>query len=223
MYHHVLNNPKVIWDDCYSPYQGMTYSKKDVLSATNKLKDKINYEFCNDDYVIELLNAQNIIMVHNGRDEIGRRSLGNRSILADPRNIEMKNKINERVKHRMWHRPYAPSVLKEEVSNWFVSDVDSPYMSFVVKFKDEIRDKIPAVTHVDGSARLQTVTEKTNKWYYNFLKKWQAKTGIPILLNTSANDNEPVVSSPEHALNTFLRTELDYLYFPEYEILVSKK
>ena len=123
----------------------------------------------------------------------------------------------------MWHRPYAPSVLKEEVSNWFVSDVDSPYMSFVVKFKDEIRDKIPAVTHVDGSARLQTVTEKTNKWYYNFLKKWQAKTGIPILLNTSANDNEPVVSSPEHALNTFLRTDLDYLYFPEYEILVSKK
>ena len=95
-------------------------------------------------------------------------------------------------------------------------------MSLVLKFKEEVMDKVPAVVHKDGTARLQTVTENDNKWYYNFLKKWQEKSGVPIILNTSFNDREPICETPEHALNCFLRTNIDFLYFYEHNILVSR-
>ena len=135
----------------------------------------------------------------------------------------MKDIINEKVKHRQWFRPFAPSVLREEAANWFEKDIDSPYMSYVIKFKEEVRDKVPAVVHFDGSARLQTITENDNKWYHNFIKKWQAKSGVPILLNTSFNDREPICETPEHAINCFLGTEIDYLYFYEQGILLKRK
>ena len=96
-------------------------------------------------------------------------------------------------------------------------------MSFVLKFKEEVRSRVPAVVHFDGSARLQTVTEKDNKWYYNFIKTWESISGVPILLNTSFNDREPIVETPEHAINCFLKTKIDYLYFYEYGILVQKR
>ena len=134
----------------------------------------------------------------------------------------MKDIINDKVKHRQWFRPFAPSILREDVSDWFERDVDSPYMTTVIKFKEELRDKVPAVVHTDGSARLQTVTENDNKWYYNFIKKFKEKTGIPIVLNTSFNDREPIVETPEHAINCFLRTDIDYLYFREPKILLKK-
>jgi carbamoyltransferase len=135
----------------------------------------------------------------------------------------MKAIINEKVKHRQWFRPFAPSILREEVKNWFTKDRPSPYMSFVLQFKESVKEKVPAVVHVDGSARLQTVTEDDNKWYYNFIKEWHKKTDVPILLNTSFNDREPICETPEHAINCFLKTEIDYLYFYDKNILVERK
>ena len=172
---------------------------------------------------IKLTKDDNVISVFNQGSESGRRALGNRSILADPRSPNMKDIINEKVKHRQWFRPFAPSILRDDVSDWFELDVDSPYMTTVIKFKEEVRDKVPAVVHFDGSARLQTVTENDNKWYYNFIKKFKEKTSVPIVLNTSFNDREPIVETPEHAINCFLRTDIDYLYFNEPEILLKKK
>ena len=135
----------------------------------------------------------------------------------------MKDKVTLKVKHRQWFRPFAPSVLRQYVSDWFEDDVDSPYMSFVSTIKQECCEKIPAVVHFDRTARLQTVTEKDNKWYYNLLSKWHDKSGTPILLNTSFNDKEPICETPEHALNCLLGTEIDFLYFADHNILVSKK
>ena len=175
-----------------------------------------------DSDVIELICQQNIISVFGGGSESGRRALGNRSILCDPRSPDMKDIINEKVKHRQWFRPFAPSILREEVKNWFVRDIDSPYMSVVLHYKEEVKDKVPAVVHLDGSGRLQTVTKNDNKWYYNFIKKFKKETGVPILLNTSFNDREPIVETPEHAINCFMGTNIDYLYFYEYGILISK-
>ena len=191
--------------------------------ALDKYKDQIVIEECNDDRVVELLDDQNIITVFGGGSESGRRALGNRSILADPRSTKMKDKINEKVKHRQWYRPFAPSILREEVSNWFDREVDSPYMSFCLKFKEDMKDKVPAVLHFDGTARLQTVSEKDNKWYHGFISKWFKKSGVPIVLNTSFNDREPIVETPEHAINCYMGTNIDYLYFFDFGILVKKK
>ena len=232
LWHHVQDNPRIKWVDNYSPYTGYSYNKEIIEQTMLKkttwfpgiFKEKpIKSSIVTEDYVIDLLNEQKIISVYGGKSESGRRALGNRSILADPRQIEMKDKINEKVKHRQWFRPFAPSILREDVKDWFVRDIDSPYMSFVVKFKEDMKNKVPAVVHKDDTARLQTVTENDNRWYYNFLKKWKEKTGIPILLNTSFNDREPIVETPEHAINCFLGTNIDYLYFYEYKILVERK
>ena len=135
----------------------------------------------------------------------------------------MKDIINEKVKHRQWFRPFAPSILAEEVKNWFVRDVKSDYMSVVIPFKEEVRDKVPAVVHLDGTGRLQTVTAETNPWYYNFLKKWNEASGVPIILNTSFNDREPIVETPQDAINCFNKTNIDNLYFVDASIMVSKK
>ena len=172
--------------------------------------------------VVNLLNEQNIISIFNEGSESGRRALGNRSIIADPRSDKMKDIINEKVKHRQWFRPFAPSILREEVGKWFMYDVDSPYMNLVMPFREEMKNKVPAVVHFDGTARLQTVTENDNNWYYNFIKKWFKVSGVPIVLNTSFNDREPIVETPEHAVNCFLGTDIDYLYFYDENILVEK-
>ena len=221
IWHQLLDNPRITWSDNCTPYLGVSYSKEEVLDA---IKDEdVVHEVVDDADVVDLLTKQNIISIFNSRAESGRRALGNRSIIADPRNPEMKNIINEKVKHRQWFRPFAPSILRESVSDWFVRDVESPYMTAVILFKKEVRKKVPAVVHYDGSARLQTVTEKDNFWYYNFIKKFSKETGVPILLNTSFNDREPIVETPEHAVNCFLRTNIDHLYFPEFKILLSRK
>ena len=134
----------------------------------------------------------------------------------------MKDLINEKVKHRQWYRPFAPSMLREKVKDWFERDDNSPYMNIVLNFKEEMKSKVPAVVHKDGTARVQTVTEKDNSWYCNFLKKWEEKSGVPIILNTSFNDREPICETPEHAINCFLGTDIDYLYFYDYNILLKK-
>jgi len=221
VWHEIKQNPRIKWEDNATPFLGEIYDSERIANAIDN--DKLVSKKTTVEEVIELLADQNIVSVFSGPSESGRRALGNRSILADPRQANMKDIINEKVKHRQWFRPFAPSILRERVSDWFEMDIDSPYMSFVINFKEEVRDKVSAVVHFDGTARLQTVTEKDNKWYYNFLKKWEEKTGVPIILNTSFNDREPIVETPEDAVNCFMGTNIDYLYFVDEQLLVSKE
>ena len=223
IYHQVMDKPRVKWSDNSSPYLGRTYDEKSVWSDLDKVSEKLRIKIVDDEVVARLLSVDNnVISVFGGGSESGRRALGNRSILADPRSPKMKDIINEKVKHRQWFRPFAPSITREDGKDWFEIDVNSPYMTAVIRFKEEMRDKVPAVVHFDGTARLQTVTENDNEWYYNFIKKFESVSGVPIVLNTSFNDREPIVETPEHAINCFLRTNIDYLYFREFGILVSK-
>lgn len=221
LYHDVLDYPKVKWNDNAPVYMGESW-KDEIQETLNKYAGRIKVDVMKDEQVIQHLADGKIVSIFNQGSESGRRALGNRSILADPRDPNMKDHVNERVKHRQSFRPFAPSILREEVTNWFKYDINSPYMGFVIPFKDEMKDQVPAVVHFDGTARLQTVTYNDNPWYYNFLKQWHAKSGVPILLNTSFNDREPICESPEHAINCFLGTNIDYLYFPELELLIKK-
>lgn len=215
-YHHALENKRIAWEDNASPYLG------EIHEITGKYPGTVTLTVTQSD-VIDFLEAGEIVAVYNGRSESGRRALGNRSILADPRGKDMKDKINKKVKHRQWYRPFAPSILRSEVTNWFVEDVDSPYMTHVIEFKDEAKEKVPAVVHINGTARLQTVSKNDNEWYHGLLTHWFERTGVPILLNTSFNDREPICETPEHAVNCFLGTDIDCLYFPEKGILLRKE
>ena len=146
-----------------------------------------------------------------GRMEWGPRALGNRSILGDPRRADMKDILNLKIKRRESFRPFAPSILREAVPAWFELDGDVPFMMQVYPIRAEKRAEIPAVTHVDGSGRLQTVERTTNPRYYRLIDAFRALTGVPMVLNTSFNENEPVVCKPEEALDCFLRTKMDVL------------
>ncbi len=146
-----------------------------------------------------------------GRMEWGPRALGNRSIVCDPRRADMKDILNLKIKRRESFRPFAPSILKEHVSEWFEENGDVPFMMQVYQICGEKRPLIPAVTHVDGSGRLQTVHRQTNPRYWHLIEAFRAMTGVPIVLNTSFNENEPVVCRPEEALDCFLRTKMDVL------------
>lgn len=146
-----------------------------------------------------------------GRMEWGPRALGNRSILGDPRRADMKDILNLKIKRRESFRPFAPSVLAEHVSGWFEEDDNVPFMMQVFQIREDKRPLIPAVAHVDGSGRLQTVLAATNPRYHRLISEFQAATGVPMVLNTSFNENEPVVCQPEEALDCFLRTRMDLL------------
>src|SRR6267142_534284 len=148
---------------------------------------------------------------YQGRAEWGPRALGNRSIVADPRRPEMKEILNRRIKHREIFRPFAPSILAEKTGEWFDKSHPSPFMSLAYSVLPEKRDKIPAPTHVDGTGRLQTVTREANPRYYALISEFERQTGVPVVLNTSFNDNEPIVCRPEEALDCFLRTQMDAL------------
>jgi carbamoyltransferase len=146
-----------------------------------------------------------------GRMEWGPRALGNRSILCDPRRADMKTILNAKIKRRESFRPFAPSVLAEAVPDWFEEHDDVPFMMEVFQIREEKRQHIPAVTHVDGSGRLQTVHRQTNPLYHRLIENFRDLTGVPMVLNTSFNENEPVVCRPEEALDCFLRTKMDAL------------
>jgi carbamoyltransferase len=146
-----------------------------------------------------------------GRQEWGPRALGNRSILADPRRPEMKDILNQRIKHRETFRPFAPSILEESTGEYFQRTHPSPFMTFAYAVRPEKRAVIPAPTHVDGTARLQTVNRQANPLYWKLIKEFANQTGVPVLLNTSFNENEPIVLRPEEALDCFLRTKMDVL------------
>ncbi|MEO6259372.1 MAG: carbamoyltransferase C-terminal domain-containing protein [Thermoanaerobaculia bacterium] len=146
-----------------------------------------------------------------GRMEWGPRALGNRSIVCDPRRADMKSILNDKIKRRESFRPFAPSVLRDAVGEWFETDYDVPFMLQVYQIREEKRSLIPAVTHVNGSGRLQSVTESQNARYYHLIEAFRDRTGVPLVLNTSFNENEPVVNTPAQALDCFLRTKMDLL------------
>ena len=146
-----------------------------------------------------------------GRMEWGPRALGNRSIVCDPRRADMKAILNAKIKRRESFRPFAPSILEEAVGEWFEEDGEVPFMTQVFQIRKEKRSQIPAVTHVDGSGRLQTVSRRANPRFYRLIDCFREQTGIPMLLNTSFNENEPVVCTPHEALDCFLRTDMDVL------------
>jgi carbamoyltransferase len=143
--------------------------------------------------------------------EWGPRALGNRSIVCDPRRADMKDILNHKIKRRESFRPFAPSVMRDAVGEWFETDYDVPFMLQVYQIREEKRALIPAVTHVNGSGRLQTVTAAQNGRYYRLIDAFRELTGVPLVLNTSFNENEPVVNTPAEALDCFLRTKMDLL------------
>ena len=159
----------------------------------------------------EAISQGLVIGWFQGRMEWGPRALGNRSILGDPRRADMKDILNLKIKRRESFRPFAPSILREHVSEWFEQDDDVPFMMQVYPIRIEKQTAIPAVTHVDGSGRLQTVYRETNPRYWHLIDTFREMTGVPIVLNTSFNENEPVVCRPREALDCFLRTKMDVL------------
>lgn len=162
-------------------------------------------------HVADRIAEGDVVGWFQGRMEFGPRALGSRSIVADPRREDMKDILNARIKHREPFRPFAPSVLAEATGDWFEQDYPSPYMVLVYKTRLEKRELVPAVNHVDDTGRLQTVTESANPRYYRLIKEFERRTGVPILLNTSFNENEPIVMTPRQAVETFLKTRMDLL------------
>jgi carbamoyltransferase len=148
---------------------------------------------------------------YQGRSEWGPRALGHRSILADPRRADMKDILNLKIKRREAFRPFAPSVLEEYTGEWFTIDYPDPFMIKVYPIRPEQRARIPAVTHVDGTGRLQTVSRRTAPLYWRLIEAFRCSTGVPLLLNTSFNESEPIVNTPAEALDCFLRTSMDLL------------
>lgn len=207
------------------PYLGKTYSRNEIIEALNEYTD-LNYTEHEDfdiitDEISYWLSQNRVIGWFQGGSEIGPRALGNRSILASPIKSWMTGHINSDIKKREWYRPFAPSVLFEYQSEIFESDVYSPYMLVTTTVKEEWRDKIPAVTHVDNSARHQSVTEKDNSKFYSLIKKFHEKTSVPVLLNTSFNGpKEPIVESPKDAIKSFLENNLDFLVINNF--IISK-
>jgi carbamoyltransferase len=153
-----------------------------------------------------------------GRMEFGPRALGNRSIVADPRRADMKEILNNRIKKREPFRPFAPSILEERVGDYFEQTHPAPTMLMVYQIKPERRAEVPAITHVDGSGRLQTVSREMNSRYHQLISDFDELTGVPIVLNTSFNENEPIVCTPRHAIDCFLKTRMDVLYLNNYAV-----
>ena len=173
------------------------------------------------DFIITFLEKSNVVGWFQDKMEWGPRALGNRSILGDPRVKNMKDIINLKIKKREEFRPFAPSVLESEANNYFNIDKPSPYMNSVYSVKNNIQEIIPAVVHIDNTSRVQTVSEDMNRKYYNLIKQFGYKTGVPILLNTSLNVNEPICESPENAMEVFTKTSMDAIAIQNY--VFSKK
>jgi carbamoyltransferase len=193
-------------------YLGPSFSNDEIKLYLDT--NNIEYKFFEREELLEtsakLITEGNVVGWFQGRMEWGPRALGNRSILADARLAEMKDILNEKIKHRESFRPFAPSILEEYVSEYFELDVPSPYMLLVAKVKKP--DKIPAVTHVDGTGRLQSVSKHVNPLYYDLINKFYEKTGVPVIINTSMNVmGEPIVNTPEQAHAMILKTDMDYL------------
>ena len=207
--HITQNESERIKENCYV---GPSFSNHDITKYLDS--SDIRYESMEMPALLattaKLISQDNVVGVYWGKMEWGPRALGNRSILADPRKAEMKDILNEKIKHRESFRPFAPSVLAEHASEYFDIDISSPYMLLVAPVKKP--QEIPAVTHVDGTARLHTVSRESNPTYYDLIREFYKITGVPIVVNTSMNVmGEPIVNTPYHAHAMLLKTEMDYL------------
>jgi carbamoyltransferase len=216
IHHHVLGNPRSFVMD--HAYWGPGYSETEMQSALGSCaitgNDYNIGEFSEEQGAKEtarLISEGNIVGWYQGRAEWGPRALGNRSIVVDPRRAEMKEILNSRIKHREMFRPFAPSILEERVGDFFECSKPSPFMTFAYSVRPEKRSAIPAPTHVDGTGRLQTVSRAANPRYWRLIHEFGELTGVPVVLNTSFNDNEPIVCRPEEAIECFRRTRMDVL------------
>jgi carbamoyltransferase len=202
-----------------SCYLGPEFSDESVKHILDD--NKLNYEVLDDapKRAAELISDGKIVGWFQGRMEAGARALGNRSILADPRRAEMKDIVNKQVKHREPFRPFAPAILAEKVGEYFEDNLSVSFMERVFNIKPEKRKLIPAVTHVDGTGRLQTVTRQDNNLFYNLINEFNRITGVPVVLNTSFNvKGEPIVCSPIDAIRCFYSTGMDYLIIGKFLI-----
>ena len=228
---HVISNATDKWT-MTNAYLGREYNEKEVKEALAKFnsikieyygEDETNPYFCSKTPIFvkaaQLLSDGMIVGWFQGSSEYGPRALGHRSILADPREAKFKDIMNSKVKHRESFRPFAPSVLHERAKEYFELDYPSPFMLLAAQAREGMRKKIPAVIHVDNTARVQTVTREENGIYYNLVEEFCKITQVPVLLNTSFNvAGEPIVETPVDALNTFLKTQIDYLVIHNYLI-----
>jgi carbamoyltransferase len=211
VWHQGLGRPRGFTMD--HAYWGPEYSEDEcfaALAAAGLEADRLDDEalFA---HVAERIAAGDVVGWFQGRMEYGPRALGHRSIVADPRRPDVKDILNARIKHREPFRPFAPSILAESTGDWFEQDYTSPYMVLVYKTRIEKRELIPGVNHVDDTGRVQTVTEDASPRYHRLIQAFERLTGVPILLNTSFNENEPIVMTPQHAVETFLKTRMDLL------------
>jgi carbamoyltransferase len=212
-------------------YWGPAHSNAHCVAALDARGDELAANGCSVESVADedelcrrvagLINQGRVVGWFQGRMEWGPRALGNRSILGDPRRSDMKELLNIKIKRRESFRPFAPSILREAVPDWFEVDDDVPFMTHVYPIREERRAAIPAVTHVDGSGRLQTVTREGNPRYYRLIEAFRDLTGVPMLLNTSFNESEPIVCTPAEALDCFVRTRMDCLVLGDYMVLRS--
>jgi len=222
VWHQVLGNEErfhmrhAFWGPRYSDDRLRRVAESSGLQVRRCADDEQLVEVAAD-----LIAKGKVMGWYQGRSEWGPRALGNRSILANPAIPTMKDTINRKIKRRESFRPFAPSVLKEEVATYFEQTVDSPFMMHVVKIRPQWRKRLPAVTHVDGTGRLQTVDRESNAMYHALIERFRKKTGIGIVLNTSFNENEPIVDTPEQALDCFLRTDMDALCLGRYVLVKS--
>ncbi len=210
-YNHLLNQPRGM--AVYSAYTGSQFTNEEIEIFLNE--KGIEYSRLSDEELFEKITDKlvepGVVGWFSGRAEFGPRALGARSILADPRNNKAKELLNEKIKRRESFRPFAPSILEEYVADYFTKVESVPFMEKVFPIKPEKQMDIPAVTHVDGTGRLQTVSKTISPRYYQLIDCFRRRTGIPILLNTSFNENEPIVNTPAEALDCFLRTQMDML------------
>lgn len=210
-YNHLQNQPRI------APIKhAFTGSQYDNDQIAQYLDDQgINYRFVEDEKLYDLVTDRlidaGVVGWYQGRAEFGPRALGHRSIIVDPRRSDAKDLLNAKIKRRESFRPFAPSILREYVDEYFDIVDDVPFMEKVFPIKKDKYQVIPAVTHVDGTGRLQTVDKNTDVRYYQLIESFRQKTGVPVLLNTSFNENEPIVNSPAEALDCFLRTKMDML------------
>jgi carbamoyltransferase len=249
IHHKVLDNPRVVpseGDSMHGSYLGPEFSDDEIarqLDAAGAVYERLPVETMLD-RTAQLLAAEKVVGWLQGRMEFGPRALGNRSILGDPRSAKMQSVMNLKIKYRESFRPFAPSVLRERVADYFNLDTDSPYMLLVAPVREQWRiamtpeqerlfgieklnvprSTLPAITHVDYSARIQTVHEQTNPRYYALLRRFEALTGCPVLVNTSFNvRGEPIVCTPADAYRCFMRTEMDVLVVGPFLMLKERQ
>ena len=211
VWNHLLKKPRTFVQD--HAYWGCSSTNDEAIAAAKAAG--VPYEVLDQEALVDrttdLMINGNVVGWFQGAMEFGARALGNRTLLADPRRTDMRDIINLRIKFREKFRPFAPSILEEHVGEWFEIDEPTPYMEKVFPIRKEKHAVIPAVTHVDGSGRLQTVSKRSNPLYHRLISRFYQKTGVPIVLNTSLNENEPIVRTPAEAISCFLRTDMDVI------------